>query len=195
LAAFENPQALVPQGFPKPAITRREFPSETLDASEASGLWIHEEDLAVETSSLAQRSFPAIAVTADLENWERYQFPSAKRQWISAALEDAATRARAAWKAPTSLEIGVPHAAALLSWAQSNKLRQIVALRPDVGPLDDSLPALRTALAVEGIGLVLVDRPEDLRLRPFATGGFFPFWEAVRKCHIAPIPEDASLAK
>ena len=31
------------------------------------------------------------------------------------------------------------------------------------------------------IRLALIDRPEDLRVRPFATGGFFQFWERFRK--------------
>jgi len=31
------------------------------------------------------------------------------------------------------------------------------------------------------IRLALIDRPEDLRVRPFATGGFFQFWERLRK--------------
>ncbi|NBV24753.1 MAG: hypothetical protein EBS05_22900 [Proteobacteria bacterium] len=57
----------------------------------------------------------------------------------------------------------------------------MVALRPDVGPLQDSLPSLEAGLASQGIRLVLWDRPEDLRLRPLATGGFFPFWERLRK--------------
>jgi deoxyribodipyrimidine photo-lyase len=30
-------------------------------------------------------------------------------------------------------------------------------------------------------GWWVIDRPEDLRVRPFATGGFFQFWERLRK--------------
>jgi hypothetical protein len=46
--------------------------------------------------------------------------------------------------------------------------------------LHDSLPSLRAALAKESIRLALVDRPEDLRVRPFATGGFFQYWQRLR---------------
>ncbi len=89
------------------------------------------------------------------------------------------------WKTPTSLETRLSHADALPDWAKSLKLQQVVALRPEVGPLDDSLPSLRAALAKEGIRLALIDRPEDLRVRPFATGGFFQFWERLRKTLVA----------
>ena len=69
----------------------------------------------------------------------------------------------------------------LLHWAKVNQLDQIAALRPEVGPLNDSLKTLRIALSQAGIRLVLIDRPEDLRIRHFATGGFFQFWDRIRK--------------
>jgi deoxyribodipyrimidine photo-lyase len=181
LAAFESPQALVPETFSKPLITHQDLPPDRIDPSAATGLWIHEEDLSVETSLLGGQPFSAIAVTADVGTWEQHRFPSAKRQWICEALKDAATRAEQVWKCPADVEIQRPHAETLLAWAASRKLQQVVTLRPEVGPLSDSVPALRAMLAGEGIRLVLMDRPEDLRIRPFATGGFFPFWERLRK--------------
>ena len=54
-------------------------------------------------------------------------------------------------------------------------------MRPEVGPLNDSLLAIYDALATAGIRLVLADRPEDLSVRHFAGGGFFQFWERLRK--------------
>jgi deoxyribodipyrimidine photo-lyase len=187
LAAFENPQSLpLPTGAPPPPAPEGS-PSDTPTPDVATGLWIHEEDLAVETSPLRRQTFTAIAVTADAESWDRHQFPLAKRQWISAALEDTAERAELLWQTPTSLETGHPHANALLAWAKSLKLQQVVALRPEIGPLHDSLPSLRTTLAREGISLALVHRPEDLRIRAFATGGFFPFWTRLRQT-LVPAP-------
>jgi len=192
LAAFENPQALEPTTSAKPPVTRTEFPRDGLAPAMVTGLWIHEEDLAVETSLLGQQAFAAIAVTADVDSWNRHQFPSAKRQWISAALRDAATRAEAIWKAPTLLETRLPHADALLGWAKSLKLQQVVALRPEVGPLHDSLSSLRAAFAQKGIRLALINRPEDLRVRPFATGGFFQFWERLRQTLVPNLTADDS---
>jgi hypothetical protein len=131
-------------------------------------------------SPLGQQTFAAIAVTANADGWNRHQFPSAKKQWLSAALRDAATRAELIWKTPTLVETRIPHADALFSWAKSLKLQQVAALRPEVGLLHDSLPSLRTALAKEGIRLALINRAEDLRVRPFATAGFFQFWDRLR---------------
>jgi deoxyribodipyrimidine photo-lyase len=188
LAAFENPQALEPPTGATLPVTRPEFPQDRFATAMVTGLWIHEEDLTVETSPLGQQPFAAIAVTADVDSWNRHQFPPAKRQWISAALRDAATRAESIWKAPTLVETRLPHADVLLGWAKSLKLQQVVALQPEVGPLHDSLSSLRAALAHEGIRLALITRPEDLRLRPFATGGFFPFWERLRQTLVTNSP-------
>jgi hypothetical protein len=127
-------------------------------------------------------------VTADVHTWKRNQFPSVKKDWISAALEDAAARAARVWESPTTLEVQLPHTESLLRWAKSMNLQQVVALRPEVGPLHDSLPMMRDAFAREGIRLVLLERAEDLRIRPFATGGFFPFWERLRKNLAASTP-------
>jgi hypothetical protein len=181
LAAFENPRSLQPEAVSKPPITRQDGPLECLTSSSATGLWIHEEDLSVETSPLGLESFRSIIITGDIETWDLWQFPHTKRQWIADALLDAASRAGIKWNAPVSLKVREPHGASLLEWAQANQLDQVAALRPETGPLHDSLPALRSALSQAGIRLVLVDRPEDVRIRPFATGGFFPFWERVQK--------------
>ena len=181
LAEFEKPQALQPDLISKPPITRPDWPLEILDLSKTTGLWIHEEDLSVENSVLASHSFSAVLVTADAESWEHHRFPVAKKQWLSDALQDATTRAERHWKVPTILENLSPHADALLRWAKSNNLQQVAALRPEVGPLNDSLTDLRATLSQAGICLILIDRPEDLKIRHFATGGFFQFWERLRK--------------
>jgi deoxyribodipyrimidine photo-lyase len=186
LAAFENPQPLQPEPISKPPITRVEVPIETLAPLDKSGLWIHEEDLSVENSLLGQQSFSSIIATADVDTWERHEFPAAKRQWIADALQDAATRAEMHWKAPVILETRAPHGDVLLRWAESNNLQQVAAMRPEVGPLSDSLPSLRATLAQAGIRLVLIDRSEDLQIRRFATGGFFQFWERLRRTLVAP---------
>ena len=186
LDAFENPRALHPELVPKAPITRHDEPLECLTFSSATGLWIHEEDLSVETSPLGVESFSSILITGDLDTWERYQFPDAKRQWITDALLDAASRAEGRWSAPICLKVREPHTLALLDWAQANQLDQVAALRPETGPLHDSLPALRSALSQAGIRLVLIDRPEDVRIRHFASGGFFQFWERIQKALFTP---------
>lgn len=181
LEAFENPQAVQPKPGPQQAITRKNLPLENLASSPTTGLWVHEEDLSVEFSPLGSKIFCSAIVTADLDTWERYQFPIAKRQWITAALQDAATRAELLWKVPITSAIHVPTGKVLLDWAKANSLDQIAAMRPEIGPLNDCLPGVGAALAEAGVRLVLVDRPEDLSIRHFAGGGFFQFWERLRK--------------
>lgn len=191
LAAFENPQALQPGPVSKPPVTRTDSPLEMPNLSGEAGLWIHEEDLSVENSALGLESFSAVIVTADTGTWEHHRFPPAKRQWIIDALGDAATRAGLHWKVPATLETHSPHGDAILRWAELENLREVVTLRPEIGPLHDSLPELRAALDQSGIRLVLVDRPEDVKVRQFATGGFFPFWERLRKTLVAaPQPRE-----
>lgn len=181
LAAFTDPQALPVPSAARSPVPRLALPPHPPGPVDPAGLWVHEEDLAVETSALGERTWAAIAVTANVAAWDRWQFPNAKRQWISDALRDAGSRAESVWRSPALVDTSRPHLAALLDWARSQRLRSVVALRPDVGPLQDSLPSLEAGLASQGIRLVLWDRPEDLRLRPLATGGFFPFWERLRK--------------
>jgi deoxyribodipyrimidine photo-lyase len=185
LEDFENPQALSPGLVFKPPITQEDWPLESLTSSPATGLWIHEEDLSAETSSLGPQAFSSIIVTGDCDTWDHYRFPDAKRQWITDALQDATMRAEQQWRAPTLLDVRQPIADALVQWTKANALDQIATLRPEVGPLNDSMPRLQAALSQAGIRLVLIDRPEDLSIRHFATGGFFQFWERLRKTLIA----------
>jgi deoxyribodipyrimidine photo-lyase len=181
LAAFENPQALPPVDTPKPPLTHAGDPLERITSSSATGLWIHEEDLSVESSSLANETISCVLVTGDCDTWDRFQFPVVKRQWITDALKDAAIRAEQHWKAPTRVEVNQVSADIVVQWAKVNSLDQVVACRPETGPLSDSIPSLRAALAQAAIRLVLIDRPEDTNIRHFATGGFFSFWERMRK--------------
>jgi hypothetical protein len=185
LTDFGNPRALLPEPASKPPITRRDLPLENLTSSPATGLWIHEEDLSVENSPLGLQSYSSIIVTGDVATWDQHRFPTTKRQWLADALHDAATRAELRWKVPVSLEIQKPNDDAIVNWAKANALDQVAAARPDIGPLHDALPALRAGLARAGVRLVLIDRPEDLRIRHFASAGFFQFWDRLRKRFVA----------
>ena len=195
LAAFENPQALQPEPISQPGTTRPDWPVERLTSSPATGLWIHEEDLAIETSSLKSQSFSAILVTGDADIWNHHQFPLIKRQWITDALRDAATRAELIWKAPTSVENRTSTEEAIVAWAIANKLDQVAAMRPGIGPIHDSLSKLRAALACADVRLVLMERAGDVNIRHFASGGFFQFWERVKKTLVTSPGGHDSLVK
>ena len=181
LAAFENPQSLPPELVGKSPMTCTNEQVDTLTLSDGDGLWIHEEDLAVENSPLAKHVFSTVLVTADVDSWKNHAFPNSKIDWISAALHDAGIRAEQHWQVSTRVETKVAHVNMILQWAKFHNLQQVVTLRPDVGPLNDSLPALHASLVDAGIRLILIDRPEDLQIRQFASGGFFQFWKRTQK--------------
>ena len=82
---------------------------------------------------------------------------------------------------PVMLKIQETREDEMVRWANANSLDQVAASSPEIGPLHDSLLRLRARLTHAGIRLVLLDRAEDLRIRPFTSGGFFPFWEHIRK--------------
>lgn len=181
LPDFEHSQALQPAPANRVPVTYKAGHPATCDESLRTGLWIHEEDLSPETSPLGSHSYAAILVAADSATWQGFEFPALKKQWISQALSDASTRAGRQWTSDVGLETSRPLSASLPEWAESNHLKQILTLRPDIGPLQDQMPSLVSSLAAKGIRLVFLDRPEDMRLRPLTTGGFFGFWETLRK--------------
>jgi deoxyribodipyrimidine photo-lyase len=180
LAAFESPEALLlempvlspPTPFPEPVYE--------VDDSIATGLWIHEEDLSPETA-LPESFRPLQVLVSDHTSaWENAGFPAAKQSWLKSALDDAAGRAEAHWKIPPQRLSVHDLASELTRWAEQAGLRQIVAMRPLIGPLSDEIPGISEALGRHGIRLLLLDRPADVESRLFAKGGFFKFWERVR---------------
>ena len=123
----------------------------------------------------------AILATGDTATWTRFRYPEPKTSWLRAALTDAAGRAGSAFGIEARLHTDSPITGALLRWASDHQLQQIAAMRPEIGPLDDQIEELQTTLTKSGIDLLLLDRPEDLALRPLATAGFFGFWEKIQK--------------
>ena len=180
LAAFENPQPRLPAGVARPPVTRPELPATPLPKDGRTGIWIHEDDLFPEDSPLGGCRPQAVTVSGHPGTWARHRYSARRIEWIGMALDDAAERAAGHWSAATTREDHADLATGLLAWARRERLDTLIALRPEVGPLDDELPSLRQMLEAAGVTLTLVDRPEDLDLRPLAGGGFFPFWEKLR---------------
>jgi hypothetical protein len=172
---FEEPRARVLEAGVSHAVTCPELTVGKVRDGVRTGLWIHEEDLTPERSPLGERAVEAVLVTADVD------FLGPKRRWLVAAVRDAAARAEERWKGEVVVEMERKVGDALVDWAVERRIGQVVALRPEVGPLGDAVAGLMERLGARGIGLVLVDRPRDLALRPLATGGFFKFWETMRK--------------
>jgi len=97
------------------------------------------------------------------------------------AIDDSAKRASNAFEMEVEVSGDSSITEALLGWAAEHQLQQIAAMRPEIGPLHDQLGHLQAALSNADIELIFFDRPEDLALRPLATGGFFGFWEKMQK--------------
>ena len=181
LELLENPQALILPAEERPTITRPTLPSTPSMREGKIGIWIHEEDLSIEQSPLASLHPKSIIATRDTATWKRLCYPKIKTCWLETAIDDGAKRASNAFgiKVEGSGDASVTEA--LLRWAAEHQLQQIVAMRPEIGPLHDQLGHLQAALSNAGIELIFFDRPEDLALRPLATSGFFSYWEKMQK--------------
>ena len=177
LELLQNPQALILPAEKRPAITRLSLPPTPPLREGRIGIWIHEEDLLVEQSPLASLKSMAILATGDAATWASFRYSKLKTAWLKTALTDAAERASSALGVEAHVCTDSSITEALLHWATEHKLKQIAAMRPEIGPLHDQLHDLQIELAKSDIDLVLFDRPEDLAFRPLATSGFFGFWE------------------
>lgn len=184
LHRLEEPQPapLAPETLPTPAAPHYEL--ELPAGGAARGIWISEDDLAPETSLLRALNARAVAVSLLGALPESETSNGLRRRFRRDATADAARRAQEVWNAP-STEFDAPDsgvlAAQIAAWATRNELKTVVALKPFVGPSGDALPALHRALAEQGVALHLLRRAEDARLFPFASAGFFRFWEGWQK--------------
>jgi hypothetical protein len=181
LELLEQPRALVLPAEELPVITRPSLPPTPSQRKGRVGIWIHEEDLLTEQSPLASLHPSAILATGDTATWTRLRYPEPKTAWLRTAIADAARRAGSAFGIEAQVDTDSSITETLLRWAIEHQLKQIAAMRPEIGPLDDQFHDLQVMLTKVGIGLVLFDRPEDLVLRPLATGGFFGFWEKMQQ--------------
>lgn len=181
LELLENPQALILPTEERPTITRPTLPTTPSMREGRIGIWIHEEDLFIEQSPPASLHPRTIIATRDPTTWKRLRYPKIKNTWLETAIHDSAKRASNAFGIEVEVSGDASVTKALLRWATEHQLQQITAMRPEIGPLHDQLDHLQAELSIAGIELVLFDRPEDIALRPLATGGFFNFWEKMQK--------------
>ncbi len=164
LELLENPTALVPRNVERPEVTRASLPEVEIPKA-GKVLWIHEEDLNPESSPLGDYRPSKIVVTGEFGGKSKLQ-----KEWLGKALNDVAARAEKHYGA------SVERVDDLIAWAEGNGGTEVLALRPEVGPLYDRLNSLNEA----GVELSLVLRPEDRYLRSFAKSGFFGFWKKLQ---------------
>lgn len=184
LELLEKPEAWQPtEASEKDEVTRHELPpTPSFSPTSRTMLWIHEDDLTPELADEIDFAPDAIYLTAQETTWAREEFSHLKKDWTREALHDAFQRASTAFPDamhPEAIEDFCPQR--MSAYCAENSITQVVAIRPEVGLLHDELPALGEHLQQLGISLHLIDRQEDLRLRPLATAGFFSFWKKVQR--------------
>jgi deoxyribodipyrimidine photo-lyase len=180
LEDFENPSPHLPDAPRAEPVTRPVIDSTSTMPQASYGLWMHEEDLSVECALQENTKPSALCVLDHAAGWRRHSYSTRRIEWLRGALADAALRAATHWNLPVTHESTDDLVAALIAWAYKHKLTRIVAMRPEIGPLHDELPRIESALRAAGIELTWLHRERDVRFRPLATAGFFPFWEKVR---------------
>ena len=181
LEKMEHPTANLPPLPPRPEISRRSLPQQEVAKGQSTGVWLHEEDLCPESSPLASLQPSALLVRGDASSWTTCRFPEWKQDWLRKALLDAESRASGHFGCPASPPSSLSLESNLASWAREKDLTQVLAMRPEVGPLADRINLIRDTLAAAGAELVLLDHPGDLAVRSMATGGFFGFWKKVQR--------------
>ncbi|MFO1451260.1 MAG: FAD-binding domain-containing protein [Opitutaceae bacterium] len=155
------------------------------------GLWLHPEDLCVESANLGE-----VTPVGVLALWS--ESLAVKQAWADpvvsftqAALADGASRAAVAWSADLRVVRADDPGPAVVDWARSLGLRTVIALRPAVGPWLDAGLAVEAELDRAGIALRWYRRDWDTLLYPAAKRGFFPFWDVAARLHL-PVDHGAT---
>jgi deoxyribodipyrimidine photo-lyase len=144
------------------------------------GLWLHPEDLVVEQGELAGLKVQAINASWPAGIGARAGWSQKVTAWTQSALREGATRAGQLFGVEVSSHEVSDLATALVDWARQNQLQAVVAYRPFVGPWLPEALAIEQALAAAGIDIIWRRRAWDAELFPYATRGYFPFWERIK---------------
>ena len=179
LDQLESPQVWHPAWAGREPVTYEHLPDTPEIGENGLGIRIHEEDMLPEYSPLREINSEYLLVSGNVSAWSRLSISQQRIEWTKSALRDTYLRATEQFTGKVSLETTRPILDAVPSWAEKHSLKQVVAMRPAVGPLADMISDLRVTLKGKGIELLLLDRLQDRSLRRFATGGFFGFWKKV----------------
>ncbi|MEM1443611.1 MAG: hypothetical protein AAGF67_14795, partial [Verrucomicrobiota bacterium] len=150
-------------------------------------LWIHDEDLVLESSPLSSLAPQALLAPIPGAIWEEQFFSEAKQDFLSSAIADGVARAEKHFNLVSGTSSSDDLEEALVSGAQASGVSRIVAMRPFTGPLADALPGIAARLQENGVSLHLLRREEDLDVMNRATAGFFGFWKKTAKLR-EPVP-------
>jgi len=179
LDQLESVKAWLPAWAGREPVTCKHLPDVPEVGENGLGVWVHEEDMLPEYSPLREINSEYLLVAGNVSSWSRLSISKQRIEWTKSALRDTYLRATEQFTVKVSLETTCPLHDAVSHWAKKHSLKQVVAMRPEVGPLADMIPSLRATLKGEGVQLLLLDRSQDRNLRSFATDGFFGFWKRV----------------
>ncbi|MBM7471443.1 FAD-binding domain-containing protein [Subtercola frigoramans] len=120
----------------------------------------------------------ATAAYADPADRSPARVSDTVRAFTEGALEDAASRAGVSAARPATV---LPDALAstVLRWAETERLDAVVVPAAPVGPVQERLATLRSALASEGLTMTTLTRRWDALAWPHASRGFFAFRERI----------------
>jgi deoxyribodipyrimidine photo-lyase len=175
------PFAITEEPLPKVVAWTEDAPQvASLKAYERIGLWLHPEDLAIEHGELVGLKVQAINSSWPIGISARAGWSEKVSIWTQAALSDGATLAGQHFGAEVSSGDTSDLATSLVSWAKLNRLQTVVAYRPFVGLWLTEALAIEVALATAGIRVIWRRRAWDAEHFPYATRGYFPFWERIK---------------
>ena len=145
------------------------------------GLWIHPDDACPEISPLSEASIVAATAISSRTDYHTHNTSELGQCYLKTVLSNACRRSKRHFKCPTTLKETSSPAEELATWAHENRLDNIVALAPDIGPVDDTVSDIRRSLENQGVSLQFVRRPEDTIDYGRSRAGFFGFWKHVSK--------------
>jgi hypothetical protein len=134
------------------------------------GLLLTLDDASLETTSLRQQGFDAVAVWQPGRCYARNERVHAFNR---AVLADTAARAMTTWGGPRPATLATVND--VVAWANQHALRTVVAPYPHIGPRRSDILAIREQLAADGRSVLFHVRDWDRRLFPHATRGYFRF--------------------
>lgn len=159
-----------------------EYPAAVPGRAGRRGLWLHPDDLAPEVGPLAQFAPDSVAAfTSERAYQQRYRLGQNRIHALRIVLADGVRRAAAYFGCPADLMDADDMATGVVAWARAQRLREVIAFAPNVGPVGDRVPYLAEQLAALDIGLTLIRRESDAHAFALATAGFFPFWEKMSR--------------
>lgn len=176
-----DPASLAPDASPLPSHKPSPAPGliqpgQRPDPALPSVLLLHEEDLHAESWGLEAADLRAVIYPASPVARGNEALGEASARFTRAALDDGAGRAAERWGVKA---VACDSADEVLMATRACGARQLIAQRPQQGPVRDRFVELADSCDAAGLPLVSLSRDWDQAFHPYATKGFFKFKGAI----------------